>query len=735
LSARFHFDYLTTPRSGQDSTLLPLTIHFSSQIANKITPFLMDQQPSQQDRLDFTHLTEAIIPSKVYMSSWDQANQPTPSQTSPLSFDMFTPTFGNMFYSSDAAANPLPSSNSVSPSEPAYNVSSVQRSSAATPMQYRGVGNALHPLHIADFFQITKMQNQICHQLNSPIPGLSTSNHETPLPVSAKDSLATLKMRAKESVLAKRSQSVRSTSYDSKNGLKDVTAPTLTQTAVDVDKTPVLERASISGRPDNTIPIPLMEHAESLDNNSESLTKGISADLEDLLAQGKAAAASSNTGAADISQANGSLENDAKSKRMNGQDTSVAGEIRDDSTQPEGVVMTTHQAAIPTEHFAGDEIDEIDEWLTMTGYYDKHYRDKVLGRRKRLREIEEERLRLLLEEQEEQRFAGQFHHGTPIFAGHLSHTPTTTIPHSFTTPRKDVGVRIKGSAVRTERMLETPSTDAPSVKRRAVEEIKGVEACHKPKVARTEVVRNTSPGSSRPSPERIDNRPASPRNTEKHETAPLVRESSPNKAGYNRWLPDRESETRGRNDRRRNEIDCREEIRGRHDSQRRDSGLGVSPALKTNLREGRVRFFLLKSWNFENIAKAQREGTWATQMKNEDTFVEAFKTCRHVIFFFSANHSKAFQGYARMQCLPGEKGVPEPSWVKRLHWPTTPPFRLRWIVKDETPYRAVGNMKNPLNENLAVFVGRDGQEIPEKLGIQLCDIIDEDTAYRAEYRR
>ena len=210
--------------------------------------------------------------------------------------------------------------------------------------------------------------------------------------------------------------------------------------------------------------------------------------------------------------------------------------------------------------------------------------------------------------------------------------------------------------------------------------------------------------------------------------------SAHSKDGYDRWLPEKDVNHRGLLDRSRDEYERRSEYRGRYE-QRRDSNHNTSQPLRADLQAGKVRFFLLKSWNYENIAAAQRENTWATQTKNEALFVDAFNTSRHVILFFSANHSKAFQGYARMQGLPGERGVSQPSWVRHLHWPTTAPFRLRWIVKGETPYRAVGSLKNPLNENLAIFVGRDGQEIPEELGLQLCDIIDEDTAFRADMRR
>src|SRR5271156_3363057 len=62
-----------------------------------------------------------------------------------------------------------------------------------------------------------------------------------------------------------------------------------------------------------------------------------------------------------------------------------------------------------------------------------------------------------------------------------------------------------------------------------------------------------------------------------------------------------------------------------------------------------------------------------------------------------------------MQCLPGEPGVADPTWRKYLHWPTTKPFKIRWITKCDSSYRVAGNLRNPLNDDSMVFVGRDGQ--------------------------
>lgn len=54
-----------------------------------------------------------------------------------------------------------------------------------------------------------------------------------------------------------------------------------------------------------------------------------------------------------------------------------------------------------------------------------------------------------------------------------------------------------------------------------------------------------------------------------------------------------------------------------------------------------------------------------------------------------------------------------------IHWETTHPFRLDWLSTTDVEFYRIGHLKNPLNENQAVLVGKDGQEIEEQCGRQL----------------
>jgi YT521-B-like domain len=552
-------------------------------------------------------------------------------------------------------------------------------------------------------------------------------------PVSDKDQIAALKMRAKESV-AKRAQSIRSASNESRIGEPDLLEEDFLQSGGDENAVQFDEPESKSYLSIARVK-PSSASFEPLAVIHNVPAKATSVELDDLLAEGRAAASLAKTENVQASPAPGQRSKLGDVQEYSECEKSETGEIQDDSLYRQQEPRTNGQSSAKVENFPAAEIEDIGAWLAMTGYYDKPYRNKVLSRRKRLEEIEEEKLRLLEEEQEDQRNRSQFHGTTPFAAMEMPKPSASIARPRAPIANHDLGLRIKNSASKKmNKQEDSIVADDVTFKRRMDEDVTDNETLRQSKAARIESYRHSPPLSKRTSLEKQRINTVSPENNKNRVTVPPHRQSPPDRNGNHHRVADKDEDGSGPMDRSAEQVEQRNEKRGRSDLHH-DSSLSMSNPQTSDSRTGKVRFFLLKSWNYENIAIAQEESTWATQTKNEDIFVEAFKTCRDVVFFFSANHSKAFQGYARMQGLPGERGVPQPSWVKNLHWPTTDPFRLKWIVKEETPYRAVGNLKNPLNENLAVFVGRDGQEIPEKMGYQLCDIIDEDTSYRAKFRR
>lgn len=149
-----------------------------------------------------------------------------------------------------------------------------------------------------------------------------------------------------------------------------------------------------------------------------------------------------------------------------------------------------------------------------------------------------------------------------------------------------------------------------------------------------------------------------------------------------------------------------------------------------------IRYFMIKSWNYENVLSAQRDNLWATQQHNSDALTEAFQTSRHVILLFSVNKSMAFQGYALMTTAP-DPALPKPASAGKLNWKTSPAFRLRWLSTTPVHFRMVGHLKNRMNldergECRAVLVGKDGQEISEDAGMGVVWILDEAEAGEKE---
>jgi len=129
--------------------------------------------------------------------------------------------------------------------------------------------------------------------------------------------------------------------------------------------------------------------------------------------------------------------------------------------------------------------------------------------------------------------------------------------------------------------------------------------------------------------------------------------------------------------------------------------------------ETESRFFLVKSFNETNVRHCMDEGVWTTQTQNGDMLTEAFERCRHVILFFSINKSRGFQGYCRM-ASPPSPDTPRPTWMDNIHWETSAPFRVEWLNTATTGFSYVHHLKNSLNEDLSVVVGKDGQEIEEE---------------------
>lgn len=164
-----------------------------------------------------------------------------------------------------------------------------------------------------------------------------------------------------------------------------------------------------------------------------------------------------------------------------------------------------------------------------------------------------------------------------------------------------------------------------------------------------------------------------------------------------------------------------------------------------------TRFFIVKSFNEDNVLNCIRDSTWNTQLHVGKHLSHAFQSSENVILVFSINRSKAFQGYvsntskpffpiravigsprnlhltkapvqARMESLPGS--VLTPNWQETINWELAGAFKIRWLAICSTRFQKIGHLRNSYNENLPVLIGKDGQEIESQCGWALLEFID-----------
>lgn len=57
----------------------------------------------------------------------------------------------------------------------------------------------------------------------------------------------------------------------------------------------------------------------------------------------------------------------------------------------------------------------------------------------------------------------------------------------------------------------------------------------------------------------------------------------------------------------------------------------------------KLRYFIVKSCNRENLELSVQQGVWATQRSNESKLNEAFDSAENVILIFSVNRTRHFQ--------------------------------------------------------------------------------------------
>ncbi|ANQ07828.1 Uncharacterized protein PCOAH_00020270 [Plasmodium coatneyi] len=138
----------------------------------------------------------------------------------------------------------------------------------------------------------------------------------------------------------------------------------------------------------------------------------------------------------------------------------------------------------------------------------------------------------------------------------------------------------------------------------------------------------------------------------------------------------------------------------------------------------RTKFFLIKSSSDKNISISLNFNIWATTPKNEHKFVSAFTENDFVILIFSVNGSSKFCGYAVMRSMPGESQNSNVYFYYDDKIFRGRNFDIQWIRVVDVSFQEVSHLKNSLNENKPIKVGRDGQEIERMAGIKLCEVFE-----------
>ncbi|KAM7224088.1 hypothetical protein V8F06_000561 [Rhypophila decipiens] len=411
-----------------------------------------------------------------------------------------------------------------------------------------------------------------------------------------------------------------------------------------------------------------------------------------------------------------------------------------------------------------DNDADLRDWLVLTNYYDVEARDRKLARHRRVKalaaereRIEEEERKLLEEEALEMGIrapiSATLKNETPLqtpvsqpssSSSSLPATTKTTVEQNEPTPVVPAkrarspdgdGPGKAQAQARPEKMVRRETTSArpteparPDV--RPDDDRRGRDMGRNdfyPEPRLLSLVRRSSPPRRDIREERSDipppRRDYSPRRTDVHEPprGPRNHPADKPRTEYDSY--------KGEGTRReyQREPSPRREYQ-REASPRRDGpqvGRPAEPARRLDLdlgRPGETRFFIIKSFNEENVRMAMADGVWATQSRNGTILARAFASCKNVILFFSINKSRAFQGFARMATTPSPD-TPRPSWMSNVHWDSSPPFRIEWLSKVPVSFTLVGDLRNSFNEDHPVLVGKDGQEIEENCAIDLLRVM------------
>ncbi|KAK2732832.1 hypothetical protein FQN57_002474 [Myotisia sp. PD_48] len=361
------------------------------------------------------------------------------------------------------------------------------------------------------------------------------------------------------------------------------------------------------------------------------------------------------------------------------------------------------------------EVVELREWLSLTRFHDEEYRRRTIHRHKRLAALEQEKAELMREEQDERELISRggigLLHSTAVVPSNLNppHIAMPQYPSELNANHLTRSNVLLGNG-----LLDSSPAPKSDLESRETPELFSLKS-NTPRLSQSGLKRQ---GSSEETATTNSERQKVARYTRLHEAEVVKADLTPGSHNVTDLVHDSSRYDRTYHDRVR--------IHGR--GRQPESNLGdwrskmtpdqsVAPVRRFQFDEQNTKFFLIKSFEYHYVEASQRDGLWVVQSKNAGKITEAFNTSRHVIFFFSVNNSKAFQGYARLETAPGDNKLEAPRWAFNSSNPTC---KVKWMNTNEVLFKHLGRLNNVYNEGKAVFVGRDGQGVDAKCGVQLC---------------
>ena len=143
-------------------------------------------------------------------------------------------------------------------------------------------------------------------------------------------------------------------------------------------------------------------------------------------------------------------------------------------------------------------------------------------------------------------------------------------------------------------------------------------------------------------------------------------------------------------------------------------------------------FYIIKSFNIENIHKALKYGVWSTTYSGNILFNDAFtiakQTKSNVYLFFSTNSTFAFQGLAKL--TSGFQKNSFSFWKgsdKYKHFNGS--FKIKWIIIKDIPNSTLDEVYlymliyHRSVDNIPFSKLRNAYEVPEKDAIRAIEIM------------